>query len=190
MNAFFEKLLRDHPEQCHEMRQWLRSHLFTPGGVVPTIRISRKENKENEIASTPLPPWSTIGFPHEEVAHSEDEMLKPDRLAGDRVFRVDLDQMFLFIGGNPLDPDRYFRLMTLCDGVYGVGGYSHQLTRVPSELLSPSGTHDASALPKSLHLNQGECKFYSTTSELRCAVNPCAKTCEGCIEFEPKSRGF
>ena len=30
------------------------------------------------------------------------------------------------------------------------------------------------------------CKFFSGTRLLRCAVNPCAKTCEGCADFEPK----
>jgi|GEM_PF-2667478 hypothetical protein len=32
----------------------------------------------------------------------------------------------------------------------------------------------------------GECKFYSGIMEIRCAVNPCAPSCDGCVDFERK----
>jgi len=183
MNAFFENLLRDHPEQCQEMRQWFTNQLIAPGGLVPSV-----PERENVIAWTPPPPLPSIDLPQEEVAHSEAEMLRLDRVSGDRIFRSDLDQTFIFIGGNPLDPDQYFRFMIL--GFVALEGYGciYQAFQLPAELLSPE-SHNTSATSKPIRPNQDECKFHSGTMFLRCAVNPCAKTCEGCVEFEPKYKG-
>lgn len=34
-------------------------------------------------------------------------------------------------------------------------------------------------------INPLDCRFYSGTGLLRCAVNPCATNCNGCNSFEP-----
>ena len=161
------------------MRQWLKNQLFPPGGALPRFRVFREGN---EITWTPLPPLPITEFSHEEVAHSEEEMLKPDRVAGDRIFRADLRQAFIFTGKNPLDPERYFRVMDIG------AGYVHQSFAPPGELVSTEN-HDIPTPSTPFCPAQDECKFHSGTLLLRCAVNPCAKTCEECLDFEPKFEG-
>ena len=43
-----------------------------------------------------------------------------------------------------------------------------------------------SPVPVRAIIYPGQCKFYHGSLALRCAVNPCAQTCDKCIHFEPK----
>jgi hypothetical protein len=150
------------------------------------------------------------------IAHSEEEMLNLEKVPSDVIYRADLDQTFLFVGNDSLHPESYFRILRLhsqfqanlheaairaCDEAIA------SAFGLPQELF---GEPDLSALPSSvLHwqyrgevvpvepgasnvslvpplIDPTDCKFYSGRMLLRCAVNPCARTCEGCTDFEPK----
>jgi hypothetical protein len=206
-NPFFEALLNspEFHEELGKMRQWVQDQLFRPGGVVP-------RNESDHIAWNA--PSSTPEY--SAIAHSEEEMLNLEKVPGDVIYRVDLDQAFLFVGDDSLHPESYFRVFRLgsqlqaslhetairaCDEAIasafglppqmleGLDSSAFPLSERHWRLrggIAPAepGASNVSLVPPSL--NQTDCKFYSGKILLRCAVNPCAKTCEGCTDFEPK----
>jgi hypothetical protein len=158
------------------------------------------------------PPPKQITLQEAEVAQSEEEMLRSTRTIGDRIFRLDLGQTFLFAGGDPDDPRSYYRLFDIVETVreespsFGEIEIAQQewltATRiyeqsillnggVPASVIEPA-TNDNRATPSQpeepeiLVVNLTDCKFYGGSSYLRCAVNPCATTCDGCRSFKSK----
>jgi hypothetical protein len=194
-NPFFEALL-DNPEfrqELENLRQWVQDRLFRPGGVVP-------RNEGDRIAWNP--PSSTPEY--SAIAHSEEEMLNLEKVPGDVIYRADLDQAFLFVGDDSLHLSSYFQMLRLGSQSQALeltfGSNPERMFRDPGLSALPSsvrhwqyrggvvpvepGASNTPLAPPSL--NQADCKFYSGKILLRCAVNPCAKTCEGCTDFEPK----
>jgi hypothetical protein len=206
-NPFFEALL-DNPEfrqELENLRQWVQDRLFRPGGVVP-------RNESDHIAWNA--PSSTPEY--SAIAHSEEEMLNLEKVPGDVIYRADLDQTFLFVGDDSLHPSSYFQVFRLgsqfqaslhetairaCDeAIASAFGLPPQMlegldsSALPSSVLHwqcrervapiEPGAGSVSLVPSLI--DPTDCKFYSGRMLLRCAVNPCAKTCEGCTDFEPK----
>jgi hypothetical protein len=149
------------------------------------------------------------------VVHSEEEMIQLSREEGDRFLRTDLNYVMVFIGGDPSDRQRYLRVLAQTELAETVVEEAHRRSPRPSfpeyepqEVVSFSQMRSAAAqiwmnggVPASVFdppislgretlapqiIYPGECKFYSGIMEIRCAVNPCAPSCDGCVDFERK----
>jgi hypothetical protein len=143
-------------------------------------------------------------------------MLNLEKVPGDVIYRADLDQAFLFVGDDSPHPESYFRVFRLGSQFQANLHEAAIQARIqaleptfglPQQMF---GESDLSALPSSVRhwqyrervapiepgasnvspvpplVDPTDCKFYSGKMLLRCAVNPCAKSCEGCTDFESK----
>lgn len=159
MNVFNE-LLTNHPELLQEvesLRVWWREQL----------PCSEEQEQQNAIASTNPAPLiqSRLTINPERPPEWLQGWLGAQNALNQVLARLRAyEQSILLNGGLPAS---IFEPPTTGQSPQD---YERQHSPVPLEPLRPI-----------------ECRFYAGTGLLRCAVNPCAESCNGCTDFEPRS---